>query len=347
MRAIVGTTLRFGHAAAVTNHAGQWCINNSLWLCTTLTRHANVMNQASSGALATHSWHAAAVYALIQQCYRRLTCMCTALACTCMRAHIDTLTHARRPPCGCHISQCPVYRYDEEEWNTLIADPASNWSRSETDYLLSMVEQFDQRFIVIADRWEVGDRLGSATWVETSVSRLLSACKASIACWLLRAHCASPKGCINAQGLRGRMLCVLDSIFPAALLINCMIAARQDSWSLFGHRPPTTLCMHPFDVSTGPCTHACYAFPLFTLSCPLPSPHWPDLFQFPGGPPRNLEDLKERYYSIARKLLVRRRGLGLTQCSTVWLRWFQHPGNALSSWCMRSAWTLDYVTHHA
>lgn len=50
--------------------------------------------------------------------------------------------------------KCPVYRYDEEEWNALIADPASNWIRAETDYLLDMVEQFDQRFIVIADRWE-------------------------------------------------------------------------------------------------------------------------------------------------------------------------------------------------
>jgi hypothetical protein len=51
--------------------------------------------------------------------------------------------------------QCPVFRYDEEEWATLIADPASNWSRAETDYLIDMVETFDQRFIVIADRWDV------------------------------------------------------------------------------------------------------------------------------------------------------------------------------------------------
>jgi DNA methyltransferase 1-associated protein 1 len=48
-----------------------------------------------------------------------------------------------------------VFRYDEEEWATLIADPASNWSRAETDYLIDMVETFDQRFIVIADRWDV------------------------------------------------------------------------------------------------------------------------------------------------------------------------------------------------
>jgi hypothetical protein len=48
-----------------------------------------------------------------------------------------------------------VFRYDDEEWASLVADPASSWSRPETDYLLDMVERFDQRFVVIADRWDV------------------------------------------------------------------------------------------------------------------------------------------------------------------------------------------------
>lgn len=48
-----------------------------------------------------------------------------------------------------------MYRYDEEEWLNLIADPAGSWTRAETDYLMDMVEAFDQRFIVIADRWDV------------------------------------------------------------------------------------------------------------------------------------------------------------------------------------------------
>ena len=49
----------------------------------------------------------------------------------------------------------PVFRYDEEEWENLIeADPT--WSRAETDYLLDMCERFELRFLVIADRYEVG-----------------------------------------------------------------------------------------------------------------------------------------------------------------------------------------------
>jgi len=51
--------------------------------------------------------------------------------------------------------QMPVFRYDEEEWEHLVeADPG--WSRAETDYLLDMCERFELRFLVIADRYEVG-----------------------------------------------------------------------------------------------------------------------------------------------------------------------------------------------
>ncbi|CAL8472085.1 g11627 [Coccomyxa elongata] len=46
-----------------------------------------------------------------------------------------------------------VYNYDEEEWTNVVPkDP--EWSREETDYLISMCEQFDLRFIVITDRYE-------------------------------------------------------------------------------------------------------------------------------------------------------------------------------------------------
>ncbi|XP_024379612.1 SWR1-complex protein 4 isoform X2 [Physcomitrium patens] len=42
-------------------------------------------------------------------------------------------------------------RYTDEEYNQLLVDP--NWSREETDRLFDMCEQFDLRFIVIADRF--------------------------------------------------------------------------------------------------------------------------------------------------------------------------------------------------
>ena len=47
-----------------------------------------------------------------------------------------------------------VYAYDEEEWaNVVPKDP--DWSRQETDYLISLCQQLDLRFLVIADRYEV------------------------------------------------------------------------------------------------------------------------------------------------------------------------------------------------
>jgi hypothetical protein len=50
-----------------------------------------------------------------------------------------------------------VYRYDEEEWAALIAPTSGDWSRGETDYLLDLASQLDLRWVVIADRYHVGD----------------------------------------------------------------------------------------------------------------------------------------------------------------------------------------------
>jgi hypothetical protein len=47
--------------------------------------------------------------------------------------------------------------------------------------------------------------------------------------------------------------------------------------------------------------------------------------QFPGGQPRTLEDLKDRYYSIARKLMVAREGTDSTLLNQLLLR---QPYNA-------------------
>lgn len=47
--------------------------------------------------------------------------------------------------------------------------------------------------------------------------------------------------------------------------------------------------------------------------------------QFPGGQARTLEDLKDRYYSIARKLMVAREGTDSTLLNQLLLR---QPYNA-------------------
>jgi DNA methyltransferase 1-associated protein 1 len=47
--------------------------------------------------------------------------------------------------------------------------------------------------------------------------------------------------------------------------------------------------------------------------------------QFPGGQSRTLEDLKDRYYSIARKLMMAREGTDSTLLNQLLLR---QPYNA-------------------
>lgn len=38
------------------------------------------------------------------------------------------------------------------------------WTKEETDYLLDMLEQFDLRFVVVADRYNVSVELAVSTW---------------------------------------------------------------------------------------------------------------------------------------------------------------------------------------
>lgn len=66
------------------------------------------------------------------------------------------------------------------------------------------------------------------------------------------------------------------------------------------------------------CVLQCVTLPC-GFACPYPAQ------QYPGGPPRTLEDLKDRYYSIARKLVVAREGTDATLLNQPLLR---HPYNA-------------------
>lgn len=56
--------------------------------------------------------------------------------------------------------------------------------------------------------------------------------------------------------------------------------------------------------------------------------------QFPNGPPRTIEDLKDRYYSIARKLLVAREGTDATVLNNPLIR---TPYNARHERARRAA----------
>lgn len=46
-----------------------------------------------------------------------------------------------------------VFRYDDDEWTSLIASDQS-WSREETGYLLDLIESLDMRWLAIADRYD-------------------------------------------------------------------------------------------------------------------------------------------------------------------------------------------------
>lgn len=52
-----------------------------------------------------------------------------------------------------------LYRYDGEEWLNVISRDndlvSMGWTKEETDYLLDLLEQYDLRFVVVADRYNV------------------------------------------------------------------------------------------------------------------------------------------------------------------------------------------------
>lgn len=45
--------------------------------------------------------------------------------------------------------------YSDEEYELYLRDEAGNWSRDETDYLFELSRRFDQRFVVISDRYDI------------------------------------------------------------------------------------------------------------------------------------------------------------------------------------------------
>lgn len=55
--------------------------------------------------------------------------------------------------------QVVIFRYDGEEWLNVISRDndlvAMGWTKEETDYLLDLLEQYDLRFVVVADRYNV------------------------------------------------------------------------------------------------------------------------------------------------------------------------------------------------
>ena len=47
----------------------------------------------------------------------------------------------------------PMVMYNDEEYTSMLSDDPQ-WSREETNHLISMCERFDLRFVIIADRYE-------------------------------------------------------------------------------------------------------------------------------------------------------------------------------------------------
>jgi len=48
-----------------------------------------------------------------------------------------------------------VIKYNEEEYNNLIAKVDSNWTKEDTDFLFDLCERFDLRFIIVTDRFNI------------------------------------------------------------------------------------------------------------------------------------------------------------------------------------------------
>ena len=65
-----------------------------------------------------------------------------------------------------------VFRYSDEEYTQLLKD--DDWSREETDYLIDLCDEYDLRFIVIADRYEWAGRARS---IEDIKARYYAICR--------------------------------------------------------------------------------------------------------------------------------------------------------------------------
>ena len=79
----------------------------------------------------------------------------------------DRTRQAKHRGCGAQSCMCRsqgmVYNYDEEEWAKCVPKDAE-WGRPETDYLIRLCQQFDLRFLVVADRYEARLVLAPAAW---------------------------------------------------------------------------------------------------------------------------------------------------------------------------------------
>jgi hypothetical protein len=179
-----------------------------------------------------------------------------------------------QPPRLLHPAvQPPIPRYNDEEYRSLIKKEAG-WSREETDYLLELCERFELRFVAIADRYEV--RCG-----EVGAGRLEEGHLVALADYFESWH---------ARGVQCACVCALGGCCSFLLELRGLTAAVR--WVQRMWAPP---CPAPSPLPTKSCHH--------TSSLPFcPSA------QFPGAPERSIEDLKARYYGVARQLLVGREG---------------------------------------
>ena len=139
--------------------------------------------------------------------------------------------------------QLYIFKYDDDEWdNVLVKDPA--WTRQETDYLLELCELFDLRFLIIADRYEVG----------------------TLCCLLLIAVIDQPTSKASVE----------QRMYVQLVLAPCFTQKRIA------------------------------------------------MLQYPGGVHRSMEDIKARYYAVARQLLVGREGTEDSVANNVLVK---HPFN--------------------
>lgn len=63
-----------------------------------------------------------------------------------------------------------VYSYSSDEYLSHLRDESGNWSREETDYLFNLCHKYDLRWFVIKDRWDFDnpEREGQASTAEES-----------------------------------------------------------------------------------------------------------------------------------------------------------------------------------
>lgn len=163
-----------------------------------------------------------------------------------------------------------VYSYSSDEYVSHLRDESGNWSREETDYLFGLCHRYDLRWFVIKDRWDFDSNSSEDVPASTEEAKPPSTSGPSTA--------DLPNGTDNAT-------------------ISDAKAEDQDLEKKAENVNGDALTSTP-DIA------ASAAAPAGLFAGPAATPAIETVQEVPQGKKeRTIEELKDRYYSVCRRLI--------------------------------------------